>query len=146
MECFDENSLYGLFIRVIKLHYLKIHHLLESLDIYPGQPPLLISLHKKDGQSQAELAKKIKVKPATLTIMLKRIEKAGLIEKRQDEQDQRVQRVYLTEKGRKTCEKLKDILKCIESECFKDFTPEERENLNVLLRKIAGNLESSFKK
>lgn len=145
MEFFEENSLYGLFMKVIRLHYLKIHRLLEDLKVYPGQPPLLISLYKRDGQSQIELAKKLKLKPATLTVMLSRIEKAGLIERRQDEKDQRVQRVYLTDMGRETCEKLGEVISHIERECFKNFTEDERDELTRLFQKMANNLEKALK-
>ncbi|KYO67350.1 MarR family winged helix-turn-helix transcriptional regulator [Thermovenabulum gondwanense] len=143
MECFEKNTLYGLFMKVIRLHYLKLYEYLEGLNIYPGQPPILFSLYKEDGQSQKDLAKRLNLKPATLTVMLGRIEKAGYIIRKQDDRDQRVQRVYLTDKGRKTCEILKEVISRIEGECFKDFSEHEKEILEDLLLKMSRNLENN---
>ncbi len=41
-----------------------------------------------------ELADKRKVKASTTTVMIKRMEKAGLVERKQDEKDQRVSRIF----------------------------------------------------
>ena len=67
---------------------------------YPGQPPLLLRLAREDGQSQKELAKHMHVQPATLTVMIDRMAKHGLLERKTDARDQRGSRVYLTDKGR----------------------------------------------
>ncbi|MGB9814140.1 MAG: MarR family winged helix-turn-helix transcriptional regulator [Thermovenabulum sp.] len=141
---FEKNSLYGLFLKVNRLHYLRTHAILEKINVYPGQPPLLFALYKNDGQSQRELAEKLKIKPATVTVMLSRIEKAGFIIRKQDENDQRVSRVYITERGREACEKLRGIIASIERECFEDFTEEEKEIFAKLLSKMANNLEKAL--
>ena len=51
---------------------------------------MLFALYKKDGQSQKDLAKQLNINPATITVMLTRMEKAGLLERRKDPDDQRV--------------------------------------------------------
>ena len=62
-----------------------------------------------DGRKQAEIAKGLCVKPASLTVMLQRMEQAGLVNRKSDEQDQRVQRVYITELGRETSKKTVEL-------------------------------------
>lgn len=136
----NSDSLYHLFGEIVKLHFVRSHNLLEKLGIYPGQPPLLFSLYSRDGQSQKELADKIRIKPATITVMLGRMEKSELVTRRQDEQDQRISRVYLTEKGREICEKLKSVMAVINEECFSNFTDEEKILLRRLLMQIRDNL------
>jgi DNA-binding MarR family transcriptional regulator len=106
--------------------------LLEKIGIYPGQPPLLFILGKYDGISQKELAEKLSIKAATITVMLSRMEKAKLVERHTDSEDQRISRVYLTEEGRKMNVESREALKTIEEECFSNFTVEER----VLLRRL----------
>lgn len=118
----DLDSLYGVFSQVIRYHRGRIHSVLEKLGAYPGQPPLLFILGKHSGFSQKELADKLHIKAATIAIMLKRMEKAGLVERHADADDQRRIRVCLTEKGRELNEKAEKALDQIGDECFENFT------------------------
>ena len=140
MDCVDKDSLYHIFLEILRLHYYRTHVLLDEVGVYPGQPPMLFVLSKEDGQSQKELANKLNLKPATITVMLKRMEKANLVERRQDPEDQRVSRVYITEKGKKVYKKVNKIMKNLEEECFGNFTVEEKVILRRLLMQIRENL------
>lgn len=140
MECFSKDSLYGLFAELGRLHFLRSHSFLEKTGVYPGQPPLLFALYYKNGQSQKELAKKMRIQPATMTVMIKRMEKTNFIERKQDDKDQRVSRIYITEKGKNVCEQLIVISKGIEEECFQNFTQEEKMLLRRLLMQMRDNL------
>lgn len=135
-----DDSLYSVFSQVIRLHHRRSHAFLEKMGIYPGQPPLLFSLLRKNGQSQKELAERLHVQAATVTVMLGRMEKTGLIERRQDENDQRVSRVYLTERGKMFCEELRETMKSFNRECFKNFTDEEQILLRRFFMQIRDNL------
>lgn len=75
---------------------------MQELGIYPGQIPVLGLVAKKDGLSQRELAKILNIKPPTVNVSVQRLEKAGFLYKKPDEKDQRVTRIYLTEKGKET--------------------------------------------
>ncbi|MDF2958273.1 MAG: transcriptional regulator [Paenibacillus sp.] len=134
------DSLHAIFMRVLRTHRHAMHNLLQDQEVYPGQPPLLFALSKQDGQSQKELAERLHIKPATITVMLNRIEKHGLVERRPDEKDQRISRVYLTGKGRETHEEVKKALKIMEAQCFDNFTDEQKEMLRGLLLQMYENL------
>ncbi|SKA74943.1 transcriptional regulator, MarR family [Clostridium sp. USBA 49] len=146
MNDYNRDSLYHIFAEIIKLHFARSHNLLEKLGIYPGQPPLLFALYCKDGQSQRELAEKLIIRPATMTVMLKRMEKSELIIRKQDDKDQRILRVYLTKKGRETCEKLKSTMKVLTEECFCNLTEDEKILLRRLLMQIRDNLIKANKR
>ncbi|WP_315116431.1 MarR family winged helix-turn-helix transcriptional regulator [uncultured Clostridium sp.] len=141
MECIEKDSLYHIFSQVIRLHYYRTHKLLEKVGVYPGQPPMLMALHIKDGQSQKELSDKLNIKPATITMMLKRMEKFDLVERKVDAEDQRVVRVYLTEQGKNLSKEVIQIMKIINQECFSNFTEEEKVLLRRLLMQMKDNLE-----
>ncbi|CDF58741.1 MarR family winged helix-turn-helix transcriptional regulator [Thermobrachium celere] len=143
MDFCNIEGVYQSFIKVIKVHHQYLHIILEKLDLYPGQPPLLFTLYKNDGLSQREIADKLHIKPATITVMLTRMEKAGLITRRQDEEDQRISRVYLTQKGREMCEELKKVMADLNEKCFGNFTEDEREIFKKLLEKMAENIEKA---
>lgn len=136
----SDDSLYAVFGQVIRFHYSRTHMLLEKIGVYPGQPPLIFILGRQDGQSQKELAEKLHIKAATITVMLNRMENAGLIERRSDENDQRVSRVYLTDFGKKLGVEVKESLKVIEAECFQNFSAEEKIILRRLLMQMRDNL------
>ncbi|MEW9094923.1 MAG: MarR family transcriptional regulator [Clostridiaceae bacterium] len=146
MECIEKDSLYHVFSQVIRLHYYRTHKLLEKIGVYPGQPPMLMALHIKDGQSQKELSDKLNIKPATITMMLKRMEKFDLVERKVDSEDQRVTRVYLTEKGKELCKEAIQVIKIIKGECFSNFTEEEKILLRRLLMQMKNNLEEACDK
>lgn len=136
----ESHSLYRVFCQVVRFHYHRTFTLLEKIGVYPGQHPLLFSLAKSGGQSQRELAEKLHIRAATVTVMLNRLEKSELIKRCPDDDDRRVSRVYLTEKGEKASCEVKQILKTMDKECFGNFTAEERDLLCTLLVKMRDNL------
>lgn len=140
MDIIDRNSLYYLFLEINRLHYYRTHVLLDEIGIYHGQPPMLFILNKEDGLSQKELASKLNVKPSTITVMLKRMEKANLVTRKQDENDQRISRVYITEEGVRICIEARDVMNIIEEECFGNFSIEESTMLKKLLLQMKDNL------
>lgn len=135
------DSLYQVFSQVIRFHYHRIHVLLDKLGLYPGQPPLLLSLGRRDGQSQKDLSRIMHVKPATITVMLSRMEKADLVERRPDPDDQRISRVYLKDQGREVFKQLEATMREVEAECFANFSEEERIVLRRLLMQMRDNLK-----
>lgn len=140
MSLFDTESLESMFTQVIRLHHYRTQMLLGVLGIYPGQPPILFKLWEKDGRSQKELAGVSGLKPATITVMLNRMEKAGWLERRGDPEDLRVSRVYLTEQAKSIRPQVEQILKTIYKECFDGFTDQEKALLQQFLIKMRNNL------
>ena len=125
---------------VMKLHRHHVHLLLDD-DIFPGQPPLLKRLTEKDGMSQKELAGMLNVKPATLTVMIDRMEKTGFVERKSDPKDQRVSRVFLTGKGRRAAAEVEEALQLLNQYSFAGFSPEEELVLRGLIQMVHDNLE-----
>jgi DNA-binding MarR family transcriptional regulator len=74
---------------------------LYRYDFTPPQLFLLLALYERDDVAAGELAARIHVDKSTLTGILIRLEKRGLITRENDEDDGRSVRVSLTEKGRK---------------------------------------------
>lgn len=141
MDCHNHNSLSHAFYQVVRLHHQRTYMLLDKVGVYPGQPYLLFALHHINGQSQKDLAGKLNIKASTIATMVKRMEKTGLIERRQDNEDQRISRVYITEKGNEVCKEVNEARKIIEEESFSNFTEEEQMLLRRLLMQMRDNLE-----
>jgi len=66
----------------------------------PGMGHILFALFEQDGRSIKEIAARTQLSGSTLTGMLTRMEKAGVIGRRRDDEDGRVIRVRLTPLGR----------------------------------------------
>lgn len=143
MDCMNRDSLYAVFGQVIRYHHHRTQKMLDKVGVYPGQPPMLFALYHKDGQNQKELAKRLDIKPATATVMLSRIEKSGLVERKQDLNDQRVSRVYITDKGKEVCKECADIMRQINEKMFSNFTEEEKIIMRRLLMQMRDNLVNS---
>lgn len=136
----DSDSIDFLLVQIIRLFQLRSHCLFGRIGIYPGQPPVLFRLWKQDGRTQKELAEELLLKPATLTLILQRMERDGLVERRSDPGDQRLSRVYLTEKGRRLQEPVEKAIKERESEILQGFTAEEKLLLRRFLVRVRDNL------
>lgn len=136
----SHHLLNKLFSKTARRHYQVLHEQLSGHDVFPGQPPLLRALSKKDGQSQKELAGDLQIAPATLTVMLRRMEKNGLVSRRQDAADQRVSRVFLTERGMEAHVAVREALMQMEDLSFRNFTDNEKDEFRILLTKMLTNL------
>ncbi len=126
-----------------KLHRQRAEALLNEIELHVGQEMLLSGLWEKDGLTQTELADYVMIQPATVTNMLQRLERAGIVERRPDAEDQRISRVYATKKGRGLEEAVEEQWGKLEQESFAEFSVEERVLLRRLLlqvyRSLAGN-------
>jgi DNA-binding MarR family transcriptional regulator len=126
--------------QICKLHYSRLHTRLEELGLYRGQPPMLFALWHQEGLTHSELAEQLHVQPATITKMLERMERAGFLERRDDLQDRRVSRVYLTERAETIRANMHQIFHTMEDACLAGFDDQERAHLRVFLTRLRDNL------
>lgn len=136
----EPESLDWLLVQVCRLHHSRAHALLDELGLYRGQPPLLHALAEQPGLTHTQVAERLHVSAPTVSKMVRRMEKAGLIETRDDPEDGRVSRVDLTDEGRALFKASIAQLQRLEAEAFKDFSPEELETIERLLRRVRDNL------
>ena len=137
------DSLDFLLANISHLHRTRAHQLFEALGLYRGQPPVLLALWEHEGLTQTELAARLQNTPATVTVMLQRMEKAGFIQRQPDEQDQRVTRVYLTEAGRAVKSQVEAIWKQMEADAFAGLSEAERAQLREFLLRVRDNLQEA---
>lgn len=134
------ESIDFLLAQVCRLHRSRARALLEEFGLFRGQPPLLFALWEEEGLTHSKLAEHLHVQPATITKMIKRMERAGFIERNQDAEDQRVSRVYLTDAGRNIRDAVEGVLRQLEEQTFAGFSSEERALLSQFLLRIRHNL------
>lgn len=74
--------------------------LLKPLELTYPQYLVMVTLWAEDARTVSEIGQCIGLESSTLTPLLKRLAKAGLIERTRDSEDERRVRVMLTAKGR----------------------------------------------
>lgn len=127
---------------VNRLHFTTFHQTLSGFGLGKGQPPILKYLSEHDGCKQSEIAQREHVTAATTTVMLQTMEKNGLVERKSDESDLRIMRVYITQKGREVQKKCDEAIENMEKEIYEGFTKEEIETFRYLLTKKRDRLKT----
>lgn len=115
---------------------------LRPLGLFPGQELLLLQLNNDDCRSQADLVDALGIDHSTVTKMLQRLERSGVVERRQSEDDRRVVLVSLTEQGRAGRRAVEAVWQALEDSTVGPLTERERTQLLTLLRKVEQGLET----
>ncbi len=115
-----------------KLHRQRADVLLGEIGLHVGQEMILCALWDHEGATQTELADLLLIQPATVTNALKRLEREGYVDRREDPDDQRVSRVFSTEEGRNLKGPIHEKWGQLERESFGGLTSEE----GLLLRRL----------
>ena len=92
--------------------------------------------------TQKDLAKSLHISPASVATSIKRLEKSGLISRITDENDSRKNRLSVTENGLAAIKNFREICDSTDREMFRDFTDEECEILNNLMKRLYNNLDN----
>ncbi len=124
-------------------HRNTLRQYFQSCGMFNGHPMLLFHLHHHPGMTQKALAQSLGVAAPTLSVSIRRFEAAGLVERRADEQDARLSRLYLTPLGEEMderCAKGRDFL--IEAQ-FDGFSEEDLATLDRLLERMTDNLNKA---
>ena len=93
--------------------------------LHPGQPPMLHYILAHPGCTQKEAADELDVTPASAAASLKRLEKAGLVERIADEKDARRNCLYVTAAGREKLEEQKRVFDALDERMFQGLSEEE---------------------
>lgn len=114
--------------------------LLEKLGIGPGQMPVLGELSRYTQMTQRELAEHTHVTAATISGTLKRMERAGLIQRAEDENDARVSIVTMTQKGKDCSDEAVRLFTETDAHMLEGFTDEELKALGGYLSRMHDNV------
>ena len=114
---------------------------LEDTDLSTGQPKVLAYLKSNEGKCQKEVAEACLIEPGSLTILLNRMEKQGMIERRFQGGNRKTRYLYLTDFGKEMADRVIACFYEVESMAFNGFTEEEKKSFRELSEKIANNLE-----
>ncbi len=118
--------------------------------LFVGQDEILFTVLFNNGAKPSDIAKKLSTSLASVSVSLKRLEKAGFVERKNDEKDARISHIYISEKGRRAMEKIHKDLKSYEKSILEGFTEEEknlfREYLDRAIFNACGVVNYSYKR
>ena len=117
----------------------------EKTGVYRSQHKLLMILGKHPDCSQTELAERLEISPAAVTVSLKKLEKSGFISRQCQKNDNRVNQVVITEKGWEIIDQSVQYFKEMDKAFLKDFSLEELRQLEAFLEHMIKNGEDYYK-
>lgn len=130
----------------------KIYRCLDSIgnvefkrfDLSKGQYAYLVRICESPGIIQERVSEMLKIDRATASRAIQKLESSGLVEKRDDPDNRRIQLLYPTEKVKTLYEILKDEENYSNETALRGITDEEQQTLLRLLQKVQINLEPEW--
>ncbi len=135
----EETISYQL-VQLCKAHRAAANEILAETGLYVGQEMVLCSLWQTCGLTQSDLAKQLCVEAPTITRMLQRMERAGLIARCTDDEDARISRVHITEKGQALKTTIEEAWEKLETKALAGFTLEEQLLFRRMIKHMVQNL------
>lgn len=128
---------------IYRLHMQNISCVHENYGLYAGQSRILHTIAEMDGSTQKEIADKLNVTPASLAVSIKRLQKAGIVDKTADMVDLRNNRIFITEKGRQIqLDSVSELIK-VDNVLLNGFNPSECRQFEALLTRVYENLKEA---
>ncbi len=127
-------------MHVCRLRAKTADQFMEQSNLYRGQGLLLSFLSNHAGLTHSEIADKLNISPAATTKVIKRLEKNGYLERRSDEHDERISRVFLREEGREIIEDIRKSFRRLDNKTFEGFSDKDLDQFRDYLNQILDNL------
>jgi len=110
---------------VSRLWRVVLDRTLKPLGVTRSQYSVIAFLSRRDGMTQTALAADLDMTKVAVGGLLERMEAVGLVERRADESDARVRRVFLTRKGTRMTQKIRELADPIEREMLASLADAE---------------------
>lgn len=110
---------------------------LEPLGIEPRQFGMLTRLAENEGKAQQAVGELIGLNPTQMVFLVDELEDRGLVERRRNPADRRSYGLYLTDAGRDMLGQVRAVARAHQGALGSSLTEPEREQLTVLLRRLA---------
>jgi len=116
------------------------HAVVQGTGLSPAQMHTIEIVGHDGPLRMKSLAAKLSVTTGSLTVMVDRLEKKGLLARKPHESDRRSFLVELTEKGKRLFVKHEQYHRRLTEEMLAALTPEEQERFSAILEKIVARM------
>jgi len=106
----------------------------ENVRVTPAQAGILFLLIEKDGRTMSELSRILSIDNSTITGLVDRLQKTGLVRRDASPHDRRASRVYISPEGIREVEKAKRVVKKVNREIKNGFSAEELASFKNILQ------------
>ena len=110
---------------------------LSAYDITPSQYGVLSCLWTREYATPKQFSEILCLETSTISGVLDRMQKKGLVERFVNKEDRREIRVVVTEKGKALQEPIQQIIETVNEVVLRDFSEEEVQRLKENLKIIA---------
>lgn len=141
VDNFDLQDFPFYWVTQVHAQYVQnVDHVLKKHGVDNSRRRLLLALSTKPNASVSELSDLIVSKMSTTTKIVYRLKDEGMVNTYSCENDARITRVILTEKGQKMTEKINDLMTVVLEQSFEGLTPLQIEKMMESLKHIFKNL------
>lgn len=130
----------GALHRLELLRRIRIRQMMNRRGIHPGQPRMMHYIDAHPGCTQKEVAQALDITQASAAASLKRLEKNGLIRRRQDAQDARRNCLFLTDDGKQHMLAGQQDMEGLDREMLSGIAEKELQLFKVLCDRMFDNL------
>ena len=116
----------------------------KEFDLTKGQYLYLVRICENPGIIQEKLAEMIKVDRTTAARAIKKLEMSGFIEKKDDQQNRKIKRLFPTERGANVYPYIKRENEYSNSVALEGFSEGEIETMVHLLQRVRRNVEKDW--
>jgi DNA-binding MarR family transcriptional regulator len=134
------------FRRTMHLNRQYLARVMAEKGGHPGAAAVLRVLSAHDGITQRDLAESLHLSRPTVTTMLQRMEISGLVERWDDEEDQRLTRIRLTPEGRARSDAFRSSFAAYVGATIGAMPETDRRELARLLDSLSENTEAALKR
>ena len=139
----DDRLIYLLFTAQQKLRtYLKKMMTKENVRVTTAQAGILFLLKQKDGRTMSELSQILSIDNSTITGLVDRLEKTGLVRRGASLHDRRASHVFINPQGLEEVDKAKRVIRRVNQEVKNGFSAEELESFSRILRSFFHKFDS----
>ena len=122
------------------LFHRQLMRSLDKTQISAGQPKVLAYLKSHEGQCQKDIAQACLMEPGSLTVLLNRMEKQGMVERRSLGGNRKSRSIFLTPYGAELAKTVVDAFYSVEELAFQGISEEDQAQFAAVCEKIAKNL------
>lgn len=116
----------------------------KEYDLTKGQYLYLVRICENPGIIQEKVAEMIKVDRTTASRAIKKLEMNGFIEKRDDKHNQKIKKLFPTEKGKNVYPFIKSENDYSDIVALEGFSEREVETIFNLLQRVRKNIEKDW--
>ena len=125
-----------------KMTKIALNKAVAEQGLFSGQQDILFLVNNNEGITLSELSEELGVAAATASVSVKRMEKAGFIIKKTDEEDARITRLYPTEKAKQAPENIRKKMDMLDEALKSGMTADEVKTLSDLLDRAIANMKA----